>query len=149
MKHWIVTRLSDGEIVYRYQAEAAIEWQGFEFITHAHTEDVQAGAPAEPELPESAWCLHTGPFKDRLGMDAHALAASTHPVCVAAREALADRVYVSLKNPKTVALLDMLIATAQPAASPYFPGSGPMTAEKKAAILGVPATEAERYKGAL
>lgn len=149
MKHWIVTRIADGEIVYRYQHPEAVEWAGMEFAAHAHTEDVQAGEPAAPELPDSAWALYPGPFKDRLGVDGLALSASAHPICIAAREALAGRLYINLKNPKVAQILDMLIATGQPAASPYFPGSGPMTAEKKAAILSVPATEAERYKGAL
>ena len=40
---------------------------------------------------------------------------------------------------------DVLIATAQPAAQPWAPGSGPMTLEKKAAILTTPTTEYERH----
>ena len=36
-------------------------------------------------------------------------------------------------------------ATAQPAAQPWAPGSGPMTLEKKAAILTTPTTEYERH----
>lgn len=48
MKHWIVTRLADGQVVHRYQAEAAIEWLGMEFATHAHDEEP---APAEPPVP--------------------------------------------------------------------------------------------------
>lgn len=149
MNHYIVTRIADGAVVYRYQSEAPVEWQGMEFATHDHTVEVMPGEEPPAALPESAWALYPGPFKDRLGIDGLALAASTHPVCAAVREQLAGRVYVSLKNPKTAAMLDLLIATGQPAASPYFPGSGPMTAEKKAAILGTPATESERYKGAL
>jgi hypothetical protein len=43
MSTWVVTRKSDGEEVYRYGADAPVEWQGFEFATHDHT------ALAEPE----------------------------------------------------------------------------------------------------
>lgn len=49
MKNWIVTRIADGAIVYRYQSEDAVEWQGMEFATHAHTEDApEPPPPAEP-----------------------------------------------------------------------------------------------------
>lgn len=44
MKTYIVTRLADGAEVYRYQAEAPVEWAGMEFDTHSHDE-----APPEPE----------------------------------------------------------------------------------------------------
>lgn len=47
MKHWIVTRLSDGETVYRYQHPEPVEWHGMEFATHAHVEEAQP----EPEAP--------------------------------------------------------------------------------------------------
>ncbi|MBB5204443.1 hypothetical protein HNQ51_001757 [Inhella inkyongensis] len=46
MKEWIVTRTADSKIVYRYQAEAVVEWAGFEFATHTHAE-----VPAEPAPP--------------------------------------------------------------------------------------------------
>lgn len=48
MKSWIVTRIADGKIVYRYQAEEPVEWQGMEFATHSHTEDVQPAPEAPP-----------------------------------------------------------------------------------------------------
>lgn len=40
MKTFIVTNKATGAEVYRYQAEAAIAWQGMEFATHDHTEEV-------------------------------------------------------------------------------------------------------------
>lgn len=146
MATYIVTRKSDGAEVYRYGADAPIEWVGFEFSDHDHTEAVEAPAPTEPDDP-AEWWIYPGPFKDRLGVDGMAIAASTHPICVAAREMLAGRLYIDLKGAKAAALLDMLIATGQPAASVYFPGSGPMTAEKKAVILGVKPTPEELYRG--
>ncbi|MCU0957824.1 MAG: hypothetical protein MUF55_11045 [Hydrogenophaga sp.] len=147
MRTYRVTRRADGAEVYRYQAEAPVEWSGMEFATHDHTLVDEPAPPAAPELPASAYWLYPGPFKDRLGVDALALAVSTHPVCVAAMEMLRDRKYVDLRNPKTIALMDMLIAAGQPSAHPAFPGSGPMTPEKKAAVLGAPATDAEVYRG--
>lgn len=102
--------------------------------------DPFAPPPAPPPPPH----VSVGAFKDRLGMDAHAIAVSTHPACVAAREALVGRKYVDLVRPDVAALLDLLIATNQPAANALFPGSGPITAEKKAAILTAPVLGSER-----
>ena len=93
------------------------------------------------------WWIYPGPFKDRLGVDGLAIGASTHPACLAAKEMLYDRKYVDLKGAQAAALLDMLIATAQPAANAIFPGSGPMTADKKAAILNTPISDEDKYRG--
>lgn len=103
-----------------------------------------APPPAPPEDPR-LWWVDVGPFKDRLGMDALAVAASTHDACKAVIEMLNGRKYTDLKDPKVGTLLDLLIATNQPAANPIFPGSGPMTAAKKTAILTTPTVEAERH----
>jgi hypothetical protein len=147
MTTYVVTRKSDGEEVYRYDADAPIEWSGWEFATHEHNPLAEPPEPEPDPVVPAEWRMHVGPFKDRLGMDGLAIAASTHPVCVAAREMLAGRLYIDLLGPKAAALLDMLIATGQPAANPYFQGSGPMTAEKKALILGTKPTTEELYRG--
>ncbi|MFZ9959371.1 MAG: hypothetical protein ACO3GP_03175 [Candidatus Limnocylindrus sp.] len=88
--------------------------------------------------------ISVGAFKDRLGMDALAIAVSGHPVCVALREMLYDRKHVDMSRPDVRGFLDMMIVAGQPEASPVFPGSGPMTAEKKAAILDTPVSDPER-----
>lgn len=93
-----------------------------------------------PPSPE----ISVGAFKDRLGMDALAIAVSQHPVCMALKEMLYDRPDVDLNSPTVSRFLDMLIATAQPDAHPMFPGSGPMTEEKKTVILTTPIEERER-----
>lgn len=43
---YIVTETATGEEVYRYQAGAAIEWNGMEFATHTHTEHVEPAVDA-------------------------------------------------------------------------------------------------------
>lgn len=99
-------------------------------------------APVPVSLPRH---LSVGAFKRRLGMDALSIANSQHPVCIALRELLYDQPHVDLSEGGDLdKYLDMLIATAQPDAHPMFPGSGPMTAEKKAAILGAPIQDRER-----
>ena len=98
-------------------------------------------APVPVALPRQ---LSVGAFKDRLGMDALAIAVSTHPVCVAVREMLYDRKLVDLDRPDAAAFLGMMASAGQPEANPLFPGSGPMTPEKIAAILGAPIQDRER-----
>lgn len=100
--------------------------------------------PPEPVAPALLPHVSVGAFKDRLGMDALAIAVSAHPVCVALREMLYDRKRVELDRPDVLAFLNMLIAASQPAADPTFPGSGPMTVEKRDAILGAPVQDGER-----
>lgn len=98
--------------------------------------------PPDPAL----WWVDEGPFKDRLGMDALAIAASTHDACKAVIAMLNNRKYVDLQGTSTSNLLDLLIATAQPTANPMFAGSGPMTPAKKNTILNTPVTSAEKHK---
>lgn len=119
-------------------------WTGFSWV---YLNYVEPPVELEPELTEDPriWWLDVGPFKDRLGMDTLAIAASSHPVCLAVKEMLYDRKYIDLRDPKVTQLLDILIATSQPDTSPYFPGSGPMTAQKKDIIINAPTTESERH----
>lgn len=129
--------LADGW-AWNYVGIAGREWEAME-LNPALIE------PIAPLLPESYWWIDTGPFKDRLGMDALAIGASTHDACKGVMAMLEGRKYVDLKEVKTSAMLDILIATGQPAANPIFPGSGPMTGAKKATILNTPTTEKERH----
>ena len=99
--------------------------------------------PAEPD--PRLWWMDVGPFYDRFGADAIAIAASDNGACKAVQTLTGVRKYVDLKDPRIGQMIDMLIATAQPAAQPWAPGSGPMTLEKKAAILTTPTTEYERH----
>lgn len=99
---------------------------------------------AKPQDPRM-WWIDVGPFKDRLGIDGMALSASTNATCQAIKEQLYDRKYVDLKSTQTAQLLGMLMAAVQPVANASFPGAGPITALKIAAITGTPTTEAERH----
>lgn len=98
-------------------------------------------APTVLERPRH---ITEGAFKDRLGMDALAIGGSSHPACMALNAFLANRRYVDLDRPDLPSLLGILVAAAQPAASALFPGAGPMTAQKIAAIIGGEVREDER-----
>lgn len=49
MSLYVVTRKSDGVEVYRYNADAPIEWVGMEFVSHNHTLVPPPEPPPEPE----------------------------------------------------------------------------------------------------
>ena len=62
---YIVTNTESGEEVYRYQADAPIEWNGMELSTHTHTEFVD---PVEGEvIAPSKRRLTKQEFFDKLG----------------------------------------------------------------------------------
>lgn len=124
------------------EGELRANWTGAEWV------DVPYAAPpvpTEPEVDPRIWWVDVGPFKDRLGMDIGAIAASQHSACLGVKEFLNGRKYVNLRDPKVALLLDVMIANNQPAADPVWPGSGPITVAKKAAILDTPTSEEERH----
>ena len=106
------------------------------------SENQQTGTPADDPR---WWWVDVGPFKDRLGMDAPAIYASNHDACKGLVGMLEGRKYIDLKDPRIAGMLGILIATSQPAANAVFPGSGPMTAAKRDAIINTPTTEFERH----
>lgn len=111
-------------------------------------EGVPMLAPLVIENPQDKpefWWIDVGPFYDRFGPDALAIAASDHGACRAVQTLTGVRKYIDLKDPRIGQMIDMLIAVQQPAAQAFAPGSGPMTATKKAAILSTATTERERH----
>jgi hypothetical protein len=94
--------------------------------------------------PEYFW-IDTGPWRDRFGIDWLAITASDSAICKAASALWVDRKYVNIKDPRNGQMIDALVALAQPTANPVFPGSGPITVEKKAVILNTITTEYERH----
>ncbi len=101
--------------------------------------------PVQPPEDPRIWWIDVGPLKDRLGMDALALAASNDGVCKAVIEMLNGRKYGDLKDLRLANLLGLLAANNQPAADARFPSSGPMTPAKIAVILTTATTEDERH----
>lgn len=63
MPVYSVTRKSDGVEVYRYSADSPVEWSGFEFSTHDHTE-----VQAQPDVSEpygGPWTITKLAFRNR------------------------------------------------------------------------------------
>lgn len=94
--------------------------------------------------PRYHW-IDTGPWRDRFGIDWLAITSSDNALCKAAAQLWIDRKYINLKDARNAQMLDAMIAAAQPAPNLLFPGAGPMTAEKKAAILRLVTTDYERH----
>ncbi len=126
----------------RVVGEPYPNWTGHEWAMLTYAEPVPA---PEPDEDLRLWWVDVGPFYDRFGADALAIAASDHGACKAVQTLTGVRKYIDLKDLRVAGMIDMLIATGQPAAQPWAPGSGPMTPAKKAAILTTPTTEYERH----
>lgn len=127
--------------------EPYLRWSGEEWIMD----------PYEPPLPDYVpppieaapdkrlrW-MALGKFKDRLGSDAGAIYASNHSLCKGVIGLVASRQYIDLDDVVLNALFDLMIAMNQPDPDPHWPGSGPLTVEKKQRIFNTPTTEDERY----
>lgn len=50
MTIYTVTRIADGQEVYRYTSDSPIEWEGMGFGTHVHTQ-TYSSVPATPQGP--------------------------------------------------------------------------------------------------
>ena len=55
MTTYVVTRKSDGQEVYRYNADAPIEWSGMEFVTHDHAAEVDPGGVTDAPIVAMSW----------------------------------------------------------------------------------------------
>lgn len=82
--------------------------------------------------------ISVGEFKDKLGMNALAIAVSTHPICIALKEMLYDRPAIDLDSTRLYEYMMMLVNNNLPEADPNFPGSGPFTEEMVKIVLEVP-----------
>jgi len=97
MPIFAVIRKSDQVEVYRYSADAPIEWVGFEFASHDHIEVFEAPT-TPPEDPPEEWLIHVGPFYDRFGTFKLPILASTDPYVQAVIKDTTVRKYIDLKG---------------------------------------------------
>jgi hypothetical protein len=119
-------RIYPGQWTYLYDTTPVVAW-------------------SDPSLdPQYHW-IDTGPWRDRFGIDWLAITSSSNELCKAAAQLWIDRKYINLKDARNAQVLDAMIATSQPAANVLFDGSGPMTVDKKNAILNPVTTEYERH----
>ncbi len=69
MTTWKVTHRATGQGVYRYQADAPVEWSGMEFTTHDHKPLSEAVTDVTPRM-ESGRRLTKLAFVHLIGQDA-------------------------------------------------------------------------------
>lgn len=139
------TPVAPGDVAAQpVEGEPWPNWDGNAWIAAPYVAPPDVIEP-EPETDPRLWWVDVGPFYDRFGSDALAIAASDHGACKAVQTLTGVRKYIDLRDLRVASMIDMLIATGQPAAQPWAPGSGPMTPAKKAAILTTPTTEYERH----
>ncbi|MFC7408704.1 hypothetical protein [Hydrogenophaga atypica] len=109
---------------------------------NAETGEWESLPPAPDTRPRH---ITEGAWKDRLGFALVAgIAASTHPICIGMKEMLNNRAHVNLDRPDLPVLLGMMVEQSLPEPIPGLPGSGPITADKVAEVLGGQVLEEER-----
>ena len=91
-----VIRKSDQVEVYRYQADAPIEWTGMEFAAHDNTIDPEETVPAAAESDPGRWKIYVGAFFDRFGAHKLAILADQDPVVQAIIKDASVRKYIDL-----------------------------------------------------
>lgn len=97
MSEYVVTRKSDGVEIYRYSADAPIEWSGMEFATHDHTPLIQYEAVSIlPVADPARWRIYVGPFFDRFGAHKLAILSDPDPVVQAVIKDASVRSYIDL-----------------------------------------------------
>lgn len=108
---YVVTNKATGAEVYRYEAEAPIEWQGMEFATHAHTEFIaEEGAPQEPtNLGQISKIDYMERFTDG-ELEGIFAAAKISPAVEVWLEKFKLAEFINLADPRTLAGLQALEA---------------------------------------
>lgn len=117
MTTYTVTRKSDSVEVYRYSADATIEWAGMEFATHDHTAEVEAVTDVIPRMYPTRRLTKLA-FVGRLGSDfTTILTASKQSVQVEMFVRMLDwatpdpdGTSVDLDDPRVIGALQMLEA---------------------------------------
>lgn len=145
MKTWIVTRLSDGAEVYRYQHPEAVEWHGMEFATHAHVEEVPAEAPA----PVGPCHITKLAFRNRFTQAEKAaleLAALDVPTAPVAQRAMAAGLRATMKDQEAALFIDLGRPETR-AGVQALEAAGLIGAGRASVILDSPVQDVEAYRG--
>lgn len=96
MPEYIVTRKTDGAEIYRYNADAPIEWSGMEFADHDHIEATPVVAEPAPQADPTRWRIYVGSFFDRFGAAKLAILSDPDPVVQAVIKDASVRSYIDL-----------------------------------------------------
>jgi hypothetical protein len=145
VKHYIVTRKSDGAIVYRYQHTEPVSWQGMEFATHDHAEEAPPSEPPPP--PEDRRVTLLG-FRNRftkaekIAID---LASIDNPAAPMAQRQMAASLRADIKDQENGSWTDLDLPETRDGVQ-QLEQFGLIAAGRAAMILDAPITEVERYR---
>lgn len=142
MTTYRVIRKADQVEVYRYQAEAPVEWSGMEFATHDHQPVDEPSAPPEPELPPSAWHITKLAFRSRFSP------AERTALTLASRQATQQgaSVQVYLDDVQAAAFIDLKRADTR-AGVMGLEAAGLLAAGRAAEILDTVPADVELFRG--
>lgn len=147
MAHYIVTRKSDGGLVYRYQADEPIEWHGMEFATHDHTVEPQPEPPAPP--PPAPVRITKLAFRNRFtGNEKAAIefAAADNPAASQQARLMAAALRAQLADQRDAAFIDLQRPDTR-AGVQALEQMGLLATGRAAVILDTPPTGQEVYVG--
>ena len=96
MAEYIVTRKTDGAEIYRYNADALIEWSGIEFSGYDHIEAAPVVTEPSPQADPTRWRIYVGGFFDRFGASKLAILSDPDPVVQAVIKDASVRSYIDL-----------------------------------------------------
>ncbi len=96
MPEYIVTRKTDGAEIYRYSADAPIEWSGMEFSDHDHTEVAPVITENTAPVDPARWRIYVGSFFDRFGAAKLAILSDPDPVVQAVIKDASVRMNIDL-----------------------------------------------------
>ncbi|MFM7008238.1 MAG: hypothetical protein ACKO0Z_02700 [Betaproteobacteria bacterium] len=96
MPEYIVTRKTDGAEIYRYNADAPIEWSGMEFTGYDHIEAAPVVSEPTQQVDPTRWKIYVGSFFDRFGAAKLAILSDPDPVVQAVIKDASVRNYIDL-----------------------------------------------------
>jgi hypothetical protein len=96
MTTYVVTRKSDGQEVYRYEAESPVEWSNLPFSDFIHTALSDPSPAAAVDVKQ--WRIYVGPFFDRFGSLKLPILASSDAFVQAVVKDCTVRKYIALKE---------------------------------------------------
>ena len=108
---YVVTRKSDGQEVYRYNADAPIEWSGMEFADFDHTPEADASGITDAPIVAMTWTkleyLRRFTQGERIAIRG---AAKASPELEDYMELLSEATEVRSNDPDIISALTMLEA---------------------------------------
>lgn len=149
MKTYTVTHRQTGAVVYRYSADAPIEWVGMEFATHDHAEVIEQ-QPVAPVTVEDRRITRLA-FRNRFTQSEKAaieIAALDNPSAPMAQRAQSAALRASMKDQEVASFIDLSRPDTR-AGVQQLEAAGLIAQGRAVEILDGPIADIERYREAV